>query len=262
MSPYETVVFSQEEHVALLTLNRPERRNAFTHQMLSELTDAVQQCAANETISALLIAGEGKGFCAGQDLSAFGSVPSPNDVYDSVINYYKPLIMSLIAVEKPVLAAIQGAAAGAGASLALACDLRIMADDAYLMLAFSNIGLVADAGASWFMVRHLGYSRAFQLAAEAERLDAARCVQMGLANRMTTPGRLHEEALAWAHELAARPTRALGMTKKAMLRAVSGDLAETIEMEAQMQLLAVQTSDHQEGVSAFLQRRTPTFSGQ
>ncbi|MEZ4712635.1 MAG: enoyl-CoA hydratase-related protein [Caldilineaceae bacterium] len=262
MLSYETILFTQEEQVALLTLNRPERRNAFTHQMLRELTDAVQQCAANETIRAVLIGGAGKGFCAGQDLSTFGGVPAPDDVFDAVMNYYKPLITALTALEKPVIAAIQGAAAGAGVSLALACDLRIMAEDAYLMLAFSNIGLVPDAGVSWFMVRHLGYSRAFQLAAEAERLDAARCLQMGLANRIAAADDLHSAALAWAHELAARPTRALGMTKKAMLSALHNSLEETIAMEAQMQALAVQTRDHQEGVAAFLQHRTPAFSGQ
>ncbi|MCB9151621.1 MAG: enoyl-CoA hydratase/isomerase family protein, partial [Caldilineaceae bacterium] len=157
MFSYETILFTQEGHTAVLTLNRPERRNAFTHQMLRELADAVQRCATDETIRAVLIGGAGKGFCAGQDLSTFDGVPAPDDVYDAVMNYYKPLIMALTGLEKPVIAAIQGAAAGAGVSLALACDLRIMAADAYLMLAFSNIGLVPDAGASWFMTRHLGY---------------------------------------------------------------------------------------------------------
>ncbi|MEZ4656715.1 MAG: enoyl-CoA hydratase-related protein [Caldilineaceae bacterium] len=262
MLSYETILFAQEGQVALLTLNRPERRNAFTQQMLRELTDAVQRCAADETIRALLIGGAGQGFCAGQDLSTFGGVPSPDAVYDAVMNDYKPLIMALATLEKPVIAAIQGAAAGAGVSLALACDLRIMAEDAFLMLAFSNIGLVPDAGVSWFMTRQLGYSRAFQLAAEAERLDAARCLQMGLANRVAAAEALPAAALAWAHELAARPTRALGMAKRAMLHALHSSLEETIEMEARMQALAVQTRDHQEGVAAFLQRRKPTFSGQ
>ena len=262
MFSYETILFTQEGHTAVLTLNRPERRNAFTHQMLRELADAVQRCATDETIRAVLIGGAGKGFCAGQDLSTFDGVPAPDDVYDAVMNYYKPLIMALTGLEKPVIAAIQGAAAGAGVSLALACDLRIMAADAYLMLAFSNIGLVPDAGASWFMTRHLGYSRAFQLAAAAERLDAARCLEMGLANRVVAAERLPDAALSWAHELAARPTRALGMTKKAMLHALHSSLAETIELEAKMQSLAVQTQDHQEGVAAFLQRRTPAFTGQ
>lgn len=258
---YESILFSLDGHVALLKLNRPQKRNALTHQMLSELTHALHQCADNTQIRAVLLCAEGQGFCAGQDLSAFGGVPSPDDVYNSVIHYYKPLILALTTLEKPVIAAVQGAAAGAGASLALACDLRMMAANAYLMLAFSNIGLVPDAGVSWFMARHIGYSRAFQLAAEAERLEAAHCLQMGLANKVVEADELHEAALAWAHQLAARPTRALGMTKRTLLAATTSSLEETLEQEAKMQALAVQTSDHQEGVSAFLQRRTPNFSG-
>jgi 2-(1,2-epoxy-1,2-dihydrophenyl)acetyl-CoA isomerase len=261
MPTYQTIHYSVDQAVATILLNRPERRNAVTAEMLAELAAALDRAAADPAVRAIVLGGAGKGFCAGQDLSAFGSTPDPAAVRTAVLEGYKPVILRLCGVEKPVIGAINGAAAGAGASLALACDLRIMAEDAYLLHAFSNIGLLPDAGSCWFLVRQVGYSRAFALAAEAERLSAQRCLALGLANRLAPAAELMDQALAWAEQLAARPTLALGLTKRAMLAATERSLAEIIELEADLQTLAVQSADHREGVVAFLEKRPPVFQG-
>lgn len=261
MSSYQTILYEVDQHVAVVTLNRPDRRNALTDAMLDELTAAFAHAGKDEAVRSVVLTGAGKGFCAGQDLGLFDGIPTPDAVRATIMEHYKPLIIAMTSLPKPIVGAINGAAAGAGASIALACDLRIMAEDAFLIQAFSNIALVPDAGSSWFLVRHVGYSRAFEIAAEAERISAARCHALGLTNKVTSPAMLRDDALAWAHALAARPTYALGLTKQAMMQAVGSTLEEAIALEAEMQVLASQSHDHREGVTAFLEKRAPIFQG-
>ncbi|MBV7335342.1 enoyl-CoA hydratase/isomerase family protein [Chloroflexi bacterium TSY] len=262
MPNFQTLFFSIDQNVALIKLNRPERRNALTRELLTELKSAIDLSTNDRTVRAVLLTGEGKGFCAGQDLSVSSDTRSADDVRNSLMNYYKPAIMGICTIDKPVIGAINGAAAGAGAALALACDLRIMAEDAFIMLAFSNIGLVPDAGSSWFLARHIGYSRAYQIAIEAERVTAARCLELGLANRVVAPESLLDEGLVWAQALAQRPTYALGLTKQVMMGAITSTLEDAISSEANKQGLAIQTHDHQEGLQAFKEKRKPIFQGQ
>ena len=262
MSSDTTLLYTCDGAVATITLNRPERRNAITATMLAELYDALGRAADDPAVRAVLLTGAGSGFCAGQDLSAFGPTTDPAQVQTTVIEGYRPVILRMVQMEKPILGAINGAAAGAGASLALACDLRIMAEDAYLLQAFSNIGLVPDAGSCWFLARQVGYSRALQIAIEAERLGAQRCLELGLANRVAPPAQLLDEARAWAERLAARPTVAVGLTKRAMHQALTLELDPVIHLEAELQTRAVATQDHREGVAAFLEKRPPRFIGQ
>jgi 2-(1,2-epoxy-1,2-dihydrophenyl)acetyl-CoA isomerase len=261
MSDEQTVLYQVEAGVATITLNRPERRNAVTPEMLQVLRTRFEAATEDERVRAVLITGAGKGFCAGQDLSIFGGIPEPDAVRDVVLNYYRPLIESICRLEKPVLAAINGVAAGAGASLALACDLRIMADDGSLLLAFSNIGLVPDAGASWFLTRLVGYSRAYEIAITGERIAAARCAELGLTNRVTVADALLVDAQQWAQQLAQRPTVALGLTKRVMHQAAMQDLATILIAEAELQVQATMTADHREGVMAFVEKRPPVFVG-
>lgn len=261
---YQTILYGvdAEGGVATIRLNRPERRNAITSEMLVELDDAVTAAANDGRVRAIVLAAEGPTFCAGQDLSIFTGQLEGRTVREAIVKYYKPLVTSMVEIEKPIIGAINGGAAGAGASLALACDLRVMADDAYILQAFSNIGLVPDAGSTWFMARIVGYSRALQLCIEAERIGAARCLEWGLCNRVVPAAELQSTAQTWARALAQRPTLAVGWTKQALCAAVTTTLEASIHLEADLQAQAVETADHKEGVLAFLQKRQPVFKVQ
>lgn len=261
MTQERTISYTINQQVATITLNRPEKRNAFTPSMLQALQAAFVQAGEDQDVRAVLITGAGKGFCAGQDLAIFDGVPSPERVREVVLDYYRPMILSIVALRKPVIAAINGVAAGAGASLALACDLRIMAHDASLLMAFSNIGLVPDAGASWFLTRLVGYSRAFEIAALGERITAERSLELGLTNWVTGADTLAEDALARALQVAQRPTFALGMTKLALQQATQEGLEAILALEADLQAEATATADHLEGVTAFVEKRAPLFRG-
>lgn len=261
MAAYETILYDVQDGVALLTLNRPERRNALNPGLIRDLSAGLKQAAEDANVRTVLLTGAGKGFCSGADLALFQAGPSPEEVYDHLVNGLGALAIALVEMPKPVIAAVNGVAAGAGVSLALACDLRVMAHDATLLMAFSNIALVPDTGATWFLARQIGYSRAFEFAAEGERMSAERCLQLGLTNKIVPADNLADIALAWAMKLAQRPTLALGMTKQALYHAQLNDLASTIEYEARMQQKAYQSADFAEGVAAFLQKRKAQFSG-
>jgi 2-(1,2-epoxy-1,2-dihydrophenyl)acetyl-CoA isomerase len=261
MPEYETILYERRDNVALLTLNRPERRNAMNRELNRDLLAGLEQAAGDDQIRALLITGAGKGFCAGADLGVFQTRPTPDQFYETIISSYKPLITTIVQMKKPVIAAINGVAAGAGASLALACDLRLMAHDASIMMAFSNIGLLPDAGATWLLTRLVGYSRAFEIAAEGSRIPAERCLETGLTNKIVPAEQLLIISLAWARKLAERPTLALGLTKQAMHYAQLNDLSATIEYEAQLQKQTAVSHDFVEGVTAFIQKRAPNFQG-
>lgn len=261
MGEEQTVLYQVEGGVATIMLNRPTRRNAVTPAMLQALRDSFVRAGQDDRVRAVLVTGAGKGFCAGQDLSIFDGIPEPEAVRAVVLNFYRPMIESICQLEKPIIAAVNGVAAGAGASLALACDLRLMADDASLLMAFSNIGLVPDAGASWFLTRLIGYSRAYEIAISGERVTAARCLELGLANRVTAADGLATDAQQWARQLAQRPTIALGLTKRVMLQATMQDLASILVAEAELQAQATMTADHREGVMAFVEKRQPVFTG-
>lgn len=258
---FETITLDLKNSVALVTLNRPERRNALNMQLLADLNTAFSQIAEDDTVRAVVVTGAGQGFCAGADLSDFQQKPTGELVYQKIIESYLPLMNRIVMLPKPVITAVNGAAAGAGASLALAGDLRIMGESAYMMMAFSNIGLVPDGGACWFMIREMGYARAYQMAIEGGKVSAEQCVSWGLANKIVADEVLVDEAVAWAESLAKRPTLALGLTKQALNHAALNPLAATIEFEAHLQKRTIPSHDHMEGVVAFLQRREPDFQG-
>lgn len=261
MAAESTIIYRVDHGVASITLNRPHRRNAFTPEMLHALRDAFSRASEDDAVRAVLITGAGKGFCAGQDLAIFDGVPEPDEVRSVVLDSYRPMIQSIVTLQKPVIAAINGVAAGAGASLALACDLRIMAHDASILMAFSNIGLVPDAGASWFLTRLIGYSRAYEIAALGERIGSERCLELGLTNWVTGADTLLDDAIARARQLAERPTVALGLTKLALLQATEADLDAILVQEAELQAKAAATADHREGIVAFVEKRAPIFRG-
>jgi 2-(1,2-epoxy-1,2-dihydrophenyl)acetyl-CoA isomerase len=261
MSDYETLIYQVKNNVALITMNRPERRNALNAELNADLLSAFQEAAADETVRTVVLTGAGKGFCAGADLTAVATIPSPDDLYQRIIDSYQPLMGLITTLKKPIVAAVNGVAAGAGMSLALACDLQVMGHNASLMMAFSNIAFVPDAGATWFLMRQIGYSRAYQMAIEGQHITAEQCLQWGLANKVVPADDLLEETVAWAQHLAQRPTLALGLTKHALQFAAQNDLLATIEYEARMQKQTIASQDFTEGVMAFMQKRDPEFKG-
>jgi 2-(1,2-epoxy-1,2-dihydrophenyl)acetyl-CoA isomerase len=244
--------------VATVTLDRPDALNAQTRASRRALVRELRALSADGDVRCVVLTGAGRAFCAGQDLREQGAL---ENVDQMIRETYVPIIETLIDMPKPVVAALNGAAAGAGLSIALACDVRYMAEDAVLMMAFSNIALVPDCGGSWLLPRTVGYARAFELAATGRRVHAAEALALGLVQRVLSRSELLPAVHAVAAELAARPTLALGWTKRLLRTAEQGSLADVMELEAQLQAAAVRTHDHAEGVAAFLEKREARFEG-
>jgi len=247
-----------EGGVATVTLDRPEALNALTRASRRALTRDLRGLSADPAVRCVVLTGEGRAFCAGQDLREQDAL---DDVDVMIRETYIPIIEAIVEMPKPVIAAVNGAAAGAGLSLALACDLRYLSEDAVLMLAFSNIGLVPDCGGTWLLPRTVGYARAFELAVTGRRVQADEALALGLVQRVLPRAEVLPAAQELAAQLAARPTLALGWTKRLLRAAEHGTLADAMELEAQLQAAAVATHDHAEGIAAFLEKREPRFEG-
>ena len=244
--------------VLTITLNRPDVLNALNADLHRALGAALKEARAAD-VRAVVLTGAGRGFCVGQDLTEFRE--AAGDIGSRLRAGYHPNILAIRALEKPVLAAVNGPAAGAGLSLACACDLRIAADDAAFVPAFINIGLVPDSGSTYFARRLLGTARAFEWLATGRRLTAAEAHAWGLVSEVVEAQSLPTRAAELAAELAAMPTRGIAMTKRLLDHAEHTTLEEQLELEAQLQAVATQTADFSEGVSAFLEKREPRFEG-
>jgi 2-(1,2-epoxy-1,2-dihydrophenyl)acetyl-CoA isomerase len=244
--------------VMTITLNRPEVLNAFDSAMHEAFRAALEEAQAPE-VRAVVLTGAGRGFCVGQDLNEFKE--AAGDIGERLRSTYNPNVLALWGLEKPVIAAVNGPAAGAGLSLACACDLRLAVSSATFVPAFISIGLVPDTGATYLIERLLGYSRAFEWLCSGRRLSAADAHAWGLVAEVVGDGRLSERAADLAATLAALPTRALGMTKRLLQRAALSSLDEQLELEAELQAEAAGSEDFREGVNAFLEKREPRFTG-
>ncbi len=244
--------------VLTITLNRPDVLNAFNAAMHQALSAALKEAEADD-VRAVVITGAGRGFCVGQDLTEFRE--APGDIGERLRGNYHPNILALRRLEKPVLAAVNGPAAGAGLSFACACDLRLAAASATFVPAFINIGLVPDSGGTYFVRRLLGTARAFEWMTSGRRLSAAEALDWGLVSEVVADEKLAERAAERAAELAAMPTRGVGLTKRLFDNAENATLEEQLELEAQLQTAATQTADFREGVDAFLEKREPRFEG-
>ncbi len=262
-STLETIEYEVADGVATIALNRPDKRNAINMQLHKDLAAALRLVTRDRSVRALVITGRGKGFCAGQDLTEFMMAKADDGfrVDEHVRSTFNKTIMTLRGMEIPVVAAINGFAAGAGWSLALAADIRFASEDAQFTQAFSKIGLVPDTGSTWFLPELIGTSRTLELAFTGDVIDAQKALDWGLVNFVTTADELQARAQEYAARLAAMPTLALGITKRAVYRATTSTLADALEYEAQIQQRAAQSDDHVEGVTAFLEKRAPAFTG-
>ena len=260
---YQHVLLESDQGVATITLNRPDVLNSFNMPMAAELQHALRITAEEESVRAVLLTGAGRAFCAGQDLTEAapsGGSPAP-DIAEIVRRTYNPTVRAIRALEKPVVCAVNGVAAGAGANLALACDVVLAADNASFVQAFSKIGLIPDTGGTFFLPRLVGLARATALAFLGEKLSAADAQAIGMIYRVVDAARLLDEARALARRLATQPTRGFGLTKRAFNQSLANNLDAQLEVEAELQAEAARTADFAEGVRAFLEKRQPSFAG-
>ena len=257
---YETLQYEVQEGIATITLNRPDVLNAFNEQMFRELQDVLRAVERDEAVRVVIVTGAGRGFCAGQDLAEMRArYERPEEamsIGEHLRSRYNPLILRIRNTEKPFIAAINGVAAGAGCSLALACDLRVMAETAsFVFNAFAKIALIPDSGSTWFLPHLAGYARAFEAATLIDRLDASRALAWGLVNAVVPPDQVMPTAQEWAARLRELPARAVGFLKRALNRALTFTLEQSLDYEAHLQEVAACTPEHRERVEAFLRRR-------
>lgn len=259
MSRFEQILLDVDGSVATLTMNRPKKLNALGTPILKEMLAAIEEINLDDSIRVAILTGAGRGFSAGADLTS--SSDAVRSVVDVLENDYRPVLMSITRAPKPWISAVNGAAAGVGSAFAMNCDLTVMAEDAYLYQAFTAIGLVPDGGATWHLARTIGRKRAYEFIVTGEKVSAAKCLELGLCNRVVPADRLLDETRAWADEIAQRAPLSLRYAKSTVLTAVEQDLGTTYSEEARFQARCIESQDAKEGAQAFFERRAPVFKG-
>jgi 2-(1,2-epoxy-1,2-dihydrophenyl)acetyl-CoA isomerase len=259
---YQHLLTAVDGGVLTVTMNRPEVLNSCNRRMAGELREVFEMAGSDDAVRAVLLTGAGRAFCAGQDLAEAAppeGTPAP-DIGD-IVRGYNALILAARRLEKPIVAAVNGVAAGAGANLAFACDIVMAADTATFIQAFVKIGLVPDTGGTFFLPRLVGFARAASLAMLGGKLPAALAKEWGAIYDVVPAANLMESAVKLSRELATQPTRAIGFTKRALNASLANDLEAQLKLEAELQRIAARTADYKEGVRAFQEKRAPTFSG-
>jgi 2-(1,2-epoxy-1,2-dihydrophenyl)acetyl-CoA isomerase len=260
MGAYNFLMLRNEGGVATITLNRPEVYNALNDEITFELQSAVREVAKDDNVRVLVLTGEGKAFCAGQDLKS-SAAAGRRSFMESLHKRYNPIIRGLRGLPKPVICRLNGVAAGAGCSLALACDMIIASDEATLIEVFVNIGLVPDSGSSFFLPRLVGMARAFELCAMGSKVKAEEAVTMGLINKCVPASQLDDAVKQYTDYFANAPTKSIGLIKKMLNKSAYATLDEMLDYEAYCQEIAGTSADYREGVAAFLEKRKPRFTG-
>lgn len=257
---YTCLLYDVRDGVATITLNRPDVFNAFNDPQSYELQDALKQVARDAAVRAVVLTGAGRAFCSGQDLKA-AQGEEKRSFYDSLHKRYNPIIRAMRSLPKPIIGRLNGVAAGAGCSLALACDALIASTDASLIEVFINIGLVPDSGSSYFLPRIVGTLKAFELCTLGSKVSAEEALGLGLVNQVVAPDQLDEVTYALAARYAAAPTKSIGLIKQMLNKASASTLDEMLDYEAYCQQIAGESEDYKEGVQAFLEKRKPQFRG-
>lgn len=255
---FETIRYVVKDNIAWLYLNRPDKLNAFVAKMNHEVKEAIKYASFDEQVRCIVITGEGRAFCSGQDLS---EVDEQMDHGLVLRDHYGPMLKQISKCEKPIVAAVNGVAAGAGFSLALACDFRIVSERASFLNAFIHVGLIPDSGNLLYLTQLVGHSKALELSVFGEKVPAAAAVEMGLANLLISEETWPDDVTAYATRLAALPTKAIGLIKKSLKVVSNLSFEDYLELEAQGQRVAGLTTDHREGIQAFMEKRKPVFSG-
>ncbi|MGL4596098.1 MAG: enoyl-CoA hydratase-related protein [Bacteroidia bacterium] len=247
--------------VRKIRLNRPDKFNSFNREMALQLQAALDEAAADAGVRAILLTGEGKAFCAGQDLVEVMDINGPG-IDKIVTEHYNPIILRIRTIEKPIVCAVNGVAAGAGANIALACDVVIAANSAAFIQAFSKIGLIPDSGGTFTLPRLIGFQRASALMMLGDKVSAADALQMGMVYKLAEDATLQENALAIATTLSEMPTKGIGLTKRLLNESMTNNLTQQLAREGDEQIVAAKTYDYSEGVKAFLEKRKPVFKGE
>lgn len=256
----ETIKLEKLDNLFIIKLNRPENLNAINKKMLSELYQAFSDAQKDNSIRAVLLTGEGKGFCSGQDLKDIEDLENFS-FYDHLVNYYNPLILKMKQLEKPIIVGVNGTCAGAGVSLALAGDIRIAKKSSKFVLAFSNIGLITNSGSSYFLTKLIGISKTLELLWTNEIFDSQRALELGIVNRVVEDDLFEKEILEFSIRIANGPTKAYAISKRLLNKIDELTLSEVLELEAQYQEVLGRSEDFKEGIGAFLEKRKPEFKG-
>ena len=261
MSEYETALVTRKGAVAVVALNRPAALNSFNASLRRDILWAIREVNEDDDIRVVVLTGAGRAFSAGADLQEKQTDPEHFRVEDQLNGQYKPALMAITEAPKPWISAVNGPCAGIGSAFAMACDLTVMADDAFIYQAFTAISLVPDGGATWHLVRTLGRKRAFEVIATGEKISAQKCLDWGLCNRVVPAEELLEQAMSWAAELADRAPLSLRYAKQALNEAIENSVGETISNEATLQHICMESEDAIEGVTAFMEKRAPVWKG-
>ena len=256
-----SILLKIKNKIAFITLNRPDVFNSFNREMAFLLQEILDNCSNDDNVRAIVLTGNGKAFCAGQDLKEVTD-PELNPGFRKILEeHYNPIIQKIRTIEKPIVAAVNGVAAGAGANIALACDIVVAAENASFIQAFSKIGLIPDSAGTFFLPRLIGFQKASALMMLGDKVSATEALQMGMIYKMYSSGIFEEEVAALATTLANMPTKALGLTKRLLNQSLTNNLEQQLALESDLQIEASSSNDYNEGVAAFVEKRKPEFKG-